>query len=404
MRIWKISAILLLTMALVLAIAGAAAAQTPPAGASKIAGQVSAVDTAANKVTVTPTQGAAVILVVTADTEIDVWGKEPATIADIKVGSRAEASYDAATMKAYEIEVKPTASTAPRQGFFGTVTAISSTSITLDAKQGPVTLTIDANTQFWNPPKKDATASDVKVGDRVGVLAERAGSTMLAKRVMVIPPKPTFEQVTGVVTKISGNDVTITYDTTKTVVAQAPPGILAKVQLGDAVTAVIIRTPGTEKVMLKDIQSSDKVLDRLIGQAASKSGKEKSDAEEAITRNRDRISERLQEVLGKASDDEAKKGIQRAIEKTKLKTAVPGGPPEPPGKSGNNTNQGTPPAKSGNGGRETENPPRIPANHAGRTTCTACHATGVAGAPKFPSNHASFTDALATCQACHKGP
>ncbi|MDO8568034.1 MAG: hypothetical protein Q7R57_04895 [Dehalococcoidales bacterium] len=51
-------------------------------------------------------------------------------------------------------------------------------------------------------------------------------------------------------------------------------------------------------------------------------------------------------------------------------------------------------------------PPTIPANHVGRTTCAACHATGVAGAPKLPASpdHTKFTDALASCQACHKGP
>ncbi|MBI4266982.1 MAG: hypothetical protein HY668_01275 [Chloroflexi bacterium] len=46
--------------------------------------------------------------------------------------------------------------------------------------------------------------------------------------------------------------------------------------------------------------------------------------------------------------------------------------------------------------------PALPANHTGRTTCAACHQTGVAGAPKFPDNHASFQDTLSFCQSCHK--
>jgi len=41
-----------------------------------------------------------------------------------------------------------------------------------------------------------------------------------------------------------------------------------------------------------------------------------------------------------------------------------------------------------------------PADHAGRTTCTACHANGVG--PAEPADHAGRTDA--TCAACHKQP
>lgn len=40
----------------------------------------------------------------------------------------------------------------------------------------------------------------------------------------------------------------------------------------------------------------------------------------------------------------------------------------------------------------------LPASHAGRTTCTVCHASGVG--PKLPADHAGRTDA--TCTACHK--
>jgi len=43
----------------------------------------------------------------------------------------------------------------------------------------------------------------------------------------------------------------------------------------------------------------------------------------------------------------------------------------------------------------------LPASHAGRTVCNACHETG-AGGPKNPPDHAGRTDA--TCVACHKLP
>ncbi len=67
--------------------------------------------------------------------------------------------------------------------------------------------------------------------------------------------------------------------------------------------------------------------------------------------------------------------------------------------TGGATAQATAPAAAGA-------PPNLPANHAGRTMCLVCHATGVGGAPKIPSanpDHTAFTDAnnAAMCLACH---
>ncbi|MBI4788224.1 MAG: NapC/NirT family cytochrome c [Chloroflexi bacterium] len=42
----------------------------------------------------------------------------------------------------------------------------------------------------------------------------------------------------------------------------------------------------------------------------------------------------------------------------------------------------------------------LPANHAGRTTCMACH--GLLPQPKLPADHQGRTDA--TCTSCHKAP
>lgn len=51
-------------------------------------------------------------------------------------------------------------------------------------------------------------------------------------------------------------------------------------------------------------------------------------------------------------------------------------------------------------------PLAIPASHAGRPVCLVCHSSGIGGAPKVPAvpSHASFTDSVAFCQTCHKGP
>jgi cytochrome b subunit of formate dehydrogenase len=42
----------------------------------------------------------------------------------------------------------------------------------------------------------------------------------------------------------------------------------------------------------------------------------------------------------------------------------------------------------------------LPADHAGRTVCQVCHATGVGGAPKNPADHEGRLDT--TCTDCHK--
>lgn len=47
--------------------------------------------------------------------------------------------------------------------------------------------------------------------------------------------------------------------------------------------------------------------------------------------------------------------------------------------------------------------PMIPSDHAGRTECFVCHAEGVGGAPKAPSepDHSAFADDRAVCTGCH---
>ncbi len=68
-----------------------------------------------------------------------------------------------------------------------------------------------------------------------------------------------------------------------------------------------------------------------------------------------------------------------------------------PGGTGNYVSSagGATPAPSGGGA-----PPNAPKDHAGRTVCLVCHATGTGGAPKPPADHAGRTDDI--CLSCHK--
>lgn len=58
-----------------------------------------------------------------------------------------------------------------------------------------------------------------------------------------------------------------------------------------------------------------------------------------------------------------------------------------------------PPEQTNGTSPEASGPANIPANHP-TAGCAACHAQGIAGAPKFPENHATFTEAQ--CATCHK--
>lgn len=343
MKKWRILPILAFSLVLCIAASGLLAAQTPTPTSTptpnqaKIEGKITSIDLQTNKVTITPPQQPAITLVIVASTKIEVWGKDPAALADLKVGHGIEATYSTGTLEVISIEAKQRGepSKGAKQGFFGTVKSLAANSITLDTKQGAVTFMVNSDTEYWNPPKKDVTLSDVKPGDRVAVLAEKTDTALVAKRVLVIPTKPTHQQIKGVVTKISGTEITLTYDTDKTIVANASPGVAKKIELGDLITAVIIKTPGVEKVLIQDVESSSKLLERLQRQAEKKTGKEKDEVNQLIERNQQKHQEVLQRVLDKAPVA-AKSAIQKVLEKSKAKGKAPEAPgktPQAPGKA-----------------------------------------------------------------------
>ena len=298
---------------------------------AKIQGEITALDSTANKVTMAPKQGEAVILTVTDKTEIKVWGKEPAGFSDLKVGDSVKAEYDPSTKEALEIEVKAKGepSLAVRQGFFGTVKATTDTSLTLTTKQGDVTFTLDANTQFWNPPQKDATLAAIEVGDRAAVLAVRQDSTLLARRVLVIPPKPVRTQVSGTVTKVEGNTITLTDKDGNTFTAELPKGLGAKVQVGDVLTLTLLRTHGVEKYIANGLMRGDELRDRLNGFVEKAKGRKADTDEEKGKQARDldklegllqRNMERQQEIMQKVMDKappQARDAIQKAMENSR---------------------------------------------------------------------------------------
>ena len=93
----------------------------------------------------------------------------------------------------------------------------------------------------------------------------KEGTTLLARRVLIIPAKPVRQQVSGTVTNIDGNTVTVTMKDGSTITAQLPSGLLAKVKIGDVITITLLQTPGTDKVVANGLFRSDNLQQRLSG-------------------------------------------------------------------------------------------------------------------------------------------
>lgn len=309
---------------------------TPQPQFIEIKGTITAVDTTANTVTIvpaTPAGASSVTVTVTTTTRVEVWGTDNANISDLKAGMVVQARAIPVTLVAVSIrnQAPEKPGIGAKQGFFGTVATVSATSITITTNKGPVTVTVNQDTQYWNPPNKNATLADVQAGARVAVLAAQQGTSLVALRVLTIPAKPTHQQFQGVVTAISGNQVTIADSTGKTMTATVPPGRLARIALGTLVTAVVTTTPGTTQVQIKDIQDNANVLDRLNRIASTKTGKEQSDARDKLDKGRAKHQEVLQNVMSKAPE-EARQGIQKAIDKAKgQREGPPGRPTATPG-------------------------------------------------------------------------
>lgn len=142
---------------------------------------------------------------------------------------------------------------ANRHGIFGTVKAISGTSITLTTKQGDVTVAIDSNSKIKIPTKKNATTSDIGTGDRVALNRTQKGNEWVARQIMVVPGKPTVQHRVGIVDSYTENkSITITDMkggsetfnlTSDTEIRGAKGTDIAK---GTRVTVVAGRDPGSD--------------------------------------------------------------------------------------------------------------------------------------------------------------
>ena len=146
-----------------------------------IHGTVEAVDTTASTITIASEEGGdSVTLNVDSTTVIERNGV-PATLADLVVGDKVEATYDSATMLASSIKTD-----VENSDFTGTISAVdltaSTVTVTPDGGGADVVLNVVASTVILSNDTVIAL-SDLKVGDSVE--AEYDSATLIASKKQV---------------------------------------------------------------------------------------------------------------------------------------------------------------------------------------------------------------------------
>jgi Cu/Ag efflux protein CusF len=161
---------------------------------SEVSGKISAVDLAANTVTITPEEGPDVTVNVTVETIIELEGELegegaltgiPATINNLVVGLSVEVVYDPVTFNAFRIEVV----NEDEEGYAeGPITGIDleTGTVTIDCYGSPVTVIVNASTKIEHNDET-ATLSDLQVGDEA--MAEYNTVTMIVKEIEANTPE-----------------------------------------------------------------------------------------------------------------------------------------------------------------------------------------------------------------------
>jgi Domain of unknown function (DUF5666) len=230
---------------LALALLGTPAAAAKAASRShavRIAGMVSAVDTTAGTISITPRHAGAVTLTTNSQTRLSLDG-EPAKLADILVGGAARAVYDSATKLARRIDVRSAPSLA---AVAGKVTAVTASSLTIAPEEGsPVTLGTDAATRIVVDGAA-STLSAIVVGDQARAVYDR--TTLVAAAIEAESPHHELAEIEGQVTAVtassltlapaSGAPVTLGTKASTVVILDGAPSTLSAITVGDQARAL----------------------------------------------------------------------------------------------------------------------------------------------------------------------
>jgi Cu/Ag efflux protein CusF len=167
---------------------------------AEVKGTITAIDTVANTITVTPEEGPEVTVNVTADTLIEVESEsegegdgegegegdgevtaDSVTINDFTEGLFVEVVYDPVTLNAFRIEVQDEAAEGYAEGPITAIDPLAGT-VTIDCYGTPVTVIVNASTEIKRNDET-VTLADLQIGDEA--MAEYNTVTMIAKEIEV---------------------------------------------------------------------------------------------------------------------------------------------------------------------------------------------------------------------------
>ena len=225
-------------------------------GIRPVNGRITALDSTAQTVTITPRNGAGVTVIVDATTILRRMKNTAITFADLQLGDRVEVKYNPDTNHALLIHVNRNLSVL--HGLIKSMDTTAGTLIVTKADATDVTLTVDVNT-YIKRIGKHVTLADLVVGDKAEVVYNPL--TMLASRIHAQPNLITAKGIvksvdttagTLTVTKADATDVTFSVDANTSIKRLGKLATLADVLVGDR--AVVVYNPLTMLAVRVDAQ------------------------------------------------------------------------------------------------------------------------------------------------------
>ena len=126
--------------------------------------------------------------------------------------------------------------------------------VELKTEQGNIKVKVTEDTQY-----KNGSFSDIVVGNKVALVAEKVNGILIAKEILIVPSEPTYKHLVGVVTSVSGTTVNVADKQGDTFAFNAQPitAVRAiKVEPGQRVIAVVSKDLRAMKLMAVRISSA----------------------------------------------------------------------------------------------------------------------------------------------------
>ena len=138
--------------------------------------------------------------------------------------------------------------------------------VELKAEQGNIKVKFTVDTQY-----KNGIFSDIVVGKKVALVAEKVKGVLIAKKVLIVPSEPTYKHLIGVVTSVSGTTVNVADKQGDTFAFNAQPITAVRairVEPGQRVIAVVLKDLRAMKLMAVRINSAKTTAKAKAGSGA----------------------------------------------------------------------------------------------------------------------------------------